>query len=231
MSKKIKVGVFPLRNIILYPHTVLPLIINDEGYQRMLKDSIEQNFPIAVGLGDTILLGDPSRPSPYLRPRETLGLGLANILETYEDGSQYVIFQGIGKIRLEGIVHQEPYLLCHGEVIYDQEPSQVALLNNPIKRLESLLFTWLRHNVDDYDHLNSMLTTIKTANQIVDYICAFLVQDNDLKQILLESRSLSERIALLDALLPKNYHNRESPYVGELIKAYEFDNRATGTDN
>lgn len=228
--KNVKVGVFPLRDMILFPHTSLPLIIQDTNYQKMISDSQKYNFPIALGLGD--IVGD-THPfgQKLLRPKEIAGLGVCEVKETYLDGSQYVAFNGIGKVKIGPPIHQVPYLLCEAEIIHDTPSHETKLISNPISRLEATLRGWLKQNIDDPYYLDTLLKKIVTVDQIINHLCLYMVRDREIKQILLESTSLVHRIQTLDLLLPSQNLEREMQSRGEVIKRFEYDDRLFGTNH
>lgn len=219
--KTIKVGVFPLRNIILYPSTTLPLIVQDECYIKMVKDSIKHNFPIAIGLGDDVLDEVGNVIPRLLRPKEVMGLGKASIVEEYEDGSCYVIFTGIGRIALNIVIHQVPYLLCHAHPINDREMGTTTLVGNPISKMESLLRSWLKTNISAPAYLETVLENTKTIDEIIYHVAAFMVKDREVKQILLETTSVVERIQMIDALFAYG-KSIESCAAKNAIKSFEW---------
>lgn len=64
---------------------------------------------------------------------------------------------------------------------------------------------------------------IKTVHHIIDYISMFLIQDRDLKQIILETEAVADRIRLLDMLLLHDEEDEitESRYYGDILKRFE----------
>ena len=227
-QKTIRVGIFLLRDVILYPYTSLPFSIRDETCQKMIADSLQQNFPIAVGLGDPVFLPDGRVSKNMGLPKQIMGLGIPEVLDRDGDGTQYILFQGVGKVQITRILSNSPYMLCEAKVLSDNESTLNSLTPNPTKRLEQVLNRWLVNNIEDPDYLQSTLKNITTVPQVMDYLATFLVQDRELKQMLLETHDLAERIQLLDVLFPKKEAERENLFSGEVLKQFEYDDCLRG---
>ncbi len=219
----LKVGVFPLKNIILYPHTHLPLIVQDPNYVQMIKDSARLNFCIAIGLGDTVRDTYGRVLPKLLRPKKVFGLGKVELVEEYEDGSIFVIFHGIGKCSLRDIHQHVPYLVCEADLIQDTQEGFIELPKGTLSRLTKLLTKWLVENIDDQVYLEAIKSELNQIDRVVSHICAFMIKDRDLKQILLETYSLGERIRIIDALFPKEFQRQgqENPQLENALKSFE----------
>lgn len=221
---RIRVGVFPLRNIILYPHTHLPLVVQDPGYVQMILDSERLNFPIALGLGDTVKDTHGRVLPRLLRPKKIIGLGKVEVIEKYEDGSVFVIFHGFAKCSLHDVYQHMPYLVCDAEIINDLDGHQITRFpQGTLTRLSKLLGRWLRENIEDEIYLQAVLSELTQLDQIVSHIAAFMVKDRELKQILLETYSLGERVQIIDALFPANFmdNGEENHQLRRALKSFE----------
>lgn len=221
--KKVKVSVFPLRNIVLYPQTHLPLIVQDINYIQLIKNACTENQPIAVGLGDQVKDKFGRTLPKLLKPKKIFALGKPELIETYDDGSVFVIIHGIGKCSLEYVLQQVPYLICEANVIEDTESKSLKLPRGNIHRLKRILQNWLNENIDDEIYLKALMGELSEIDQIINHICAFMVKDRETKQILLETYSLSERIKIINALFPSNsrFPDSEDPIVSRALKIFE----------
>lgn len=91
------VPVFPLPNVVFFPHTHLPLHIFEPRYRRMVTDALDGERLIAM------VLARDDRP-PGERP-DTYGigsLGRITVAEPLDDGRFDIVLQGIGRVKLDG---------------------------------------------------------------------------------------------------------------------------------
>ena len=215
-----KVGIFPFVDIVLFPQASLPLYVSDNMYIQLVKDSIEEDFPIAVGIGDPVtdIFGQPI--PKLIRPKSTMGVGKATILEELPDGTLYIIIKAFGKVSLGDVVQDQPYL-CAQAVMIEDEAHELTLFTKPINRFKKILFDWLDQNIENHDHQQNFIDEIKTPDQIIDYLATFIIQEPKVKQCLLETHSLIERITLIDILLTGGSPERENPFAGNAIVDFE----------
>ena len=195
-----KVAVFPFENIILFPHTTIPIFVYDEHYIRLVKTAVESDIPIAVGLGDPIHHLRGPKGQDYLRPKEVMGLAEAEILKEFADGTLYVLMKGIGKVNLRSVVQQIPFLICNGEIIHD-EPIDEILDHAPIMRFKDILARWMVENMPNKRQREIILDQLDTPEKIVDYLSCLVIEYREARQLLLESRNILEKINLLEGLL------------------------------
>ena len=86
-----KCFVFPLPQSNLFPQTTKPLNIFEPKYLKMIRDSIEQQIPIAIGyipeFGDTY--------------RTVAGFGYPQIIDERPNQTMLVFIAGQGKVSLK----------------------------------------------------------------------------------------------------------------------------------
>ena len=99
--------ILPLRNMILFPTTVLPVSIGRESSLKLVKDIEKSN-----GFMGVFCQKKPSTNNPGLKDLYTIGT-VAKIVRVFEmpDDSTTVILQGFHKIELKEITRTTPYLV------------------------------------------------------------------------------------------------------------------------
>jgi Lon protease-like protein len=231
MVQKLRVAVFPFENIVLYPHTDIPLYVFARNYIQMIEDSIKHNFLIAMGLGDPVL--DPhGRPMPgLLYPKSIMGLGKARIVKRLEEGTLSVIIEGMGRVKLERAVQNLPYLLCEATTMTEEVPTHDELTSPSLKPLDALITTWITNHLLGPEQRIELLEKIKNPQALVDYISLLLIKDPGLKQILLESNSLGDKTEILNLLLHGPNQAKEDPIVGDGLKKFEDIERVSNFQN
>jgi Lon protease-like protein len=219
-AKNLTVAVFPFKNLVLYPNAAVPLYIFEPNYVRMIRECAENGIPIALGLGDPVQDHKGKDVPNVLTPKKIMGIGTPHIIEEYEDNSIYVIIEGCGKVELNHVLQNLPYLICDAQLIHDVQEEPQPLLGAPIEKLSGMLQEWLEHNVVDEEQKQVFQDKIISTHHVLDYIAMFLIKDPALKQILLETDRLTERIRLLDVLL-RSGAGSENKYYGSIVKIYE----------
>lgn len=90
--------IFPLPNVVLFPHALLPLHIFEPRYRQMTADALEGEHLIAMGL---MRRGFESLPLPAKPPLHgIMGLGKIIAHEKLDDGRYYVVLRGIARVKL-----------------------------------------------------------------------------------------------------------------------------------
>jgi uncharacterized protein len=220
MQKELIVSVFPFRDSILLPNIDIKVIINQETYLKLIFDCLKEGGYIAMGLGDPVYNVFGSKLQHLLRPKKVMAIGKPTIYETFSDGSIGVQIKSENlKVQINESVQNIPYLKCRSNII--EEVDDLNLLKDEIViRLENLLNCWLRFNVHDEIERSRLKRHITTLKQTIDYICFFVIQDPELKQIYLEMNSYFEKATMLDLIFQKSRRYPESLYYGEIFKSF-----------
>jgi Lon protease-like protein len=93
--------VMTLPNATLFPQALLPLFIFEPRYRQMLADALHADRMFAVAM---------QRPgSSYEIPAPEAGVGLIRASVRHNDGTSYLILQGLARVELEETVRYKPY--------------------------------------------------------------------------------------------------------------------------
>ena len=207
--------ILTIQDVVFFPHTVIPLTLDNPMAIRIVKDCIELGSPIALpfveGLG---IFGQ----SP---PKRICGMGIPIILE---EGPTFlkILVSGIGKVKLGRVLQDIPYPIYEGEVLYDMDE-----LDDPdgeeenTERLSSILTSWIGQSVEDKEERESFCQNIISVNQVIDYLCMFLIKDTDIKQHILENNSVCSRLQMLNLLFKSHDPYNPDPLTLGIIKDYQ----------
>ncbi|MDD0851477.1 LON peptidase substrate-binding domain-containing protein [Halobacteriovorax sp. GB3] len=210
------IPILPIPNVVFFPNTSLPLFVVEPLYVQLIYDCIENNTPLGIAMADTDTFYNTGR----LKPKNICGIGKPIILEELDDGSLKILIRGVGRVQL---MHQEqhlPYPVYSVERYYDRS-NVASSQSRHIARLKTILDEWLHQNIPDSIEREAFLRTLSSIYHVVDYICMFLIQDKELRQLLLENDSLNERIYMLDILLRDENPFNEDLIVVSAIKEFE----------
>lgn len=112
------VPVFPLPNLVLFPHTVAPLYVFELRYRTMVRDALSGERVIAMALLKSGWEAD------YEDSPEYHGLGcLARFqeVEWLPNDCYQLVVSGLARVRLGRVIREYPYRAARVEVL-PQEP-------------------------------------------------------------------------------------------------------------
>lgn len=125
------VPIFPLPNVVLFPHAVLPLHIFEERYKAMTADALQGTRQIAMAL-----LQPGWVKCYYSKPPIESVVCVGTILthERLADGRYNFLLQGTSRARITREVGNRPYRLAELEPLIE-EPADEADLADERQRL------------------------------------------------------------------------------------------------
>jgi ATP-dependent Lon protease len=181
--------VLPLKETVVFPQSVAPLAIGQERSVRLIDDVLEGERMVALVTVKNPDVEEPGWDDLY----ETGTAAVVHKMIRVPDGTLRILVQGVGRIRLDRRVQDDPYLVGEFTVVPDEveeTPELEALtrsVQNEFGRLISLVpylpseLELAAANVDDpgaLSHLVASTLRLKT----------------DEKQALLEQQSVYERL-------------------------------------
>lgn len=189
------VPIFPLPEVVLFPHAILPLHVFEPRYRDMMADALAGSRIIAVGL-----LKPGFEPLYYTRRAPIHGtVGLGHILEAEEltNGNYNMLLRGIARAVVEEESSDRPYRI--GRI----QPVE-TYCSCPEEQSESLrdeLFTAIRGNQALSPDLRQFWLRLKgldlELDQISDLIAAGLPLEAELRQCMLDEPDAFARGTLL----------------------------------
>ncbi|PWU21249.1 MAG: ATP-dependent protease La [Bdellovibrio sp.] len=200
--KEMKLFVFPLGQSLLHPGSSKPLNVYEPRYLRMVRDSLDENTPIAVGFGEQPELEiktENGMSVPFLR--EVVGFGYPEVLEQRMDGSMLILIPCEGKARLGPIVDdRRPYLVVEGRRVEEKTELEashaIAYLN-----LQRLLVRWIGTHIQDQQIQDQFVNTLRGPIEVVGAAVSYLVKDADLQQEILELNDINGKIDFIGRVL------------------------------
>lgn len=214
-----KVAVLPIPDLVFFPGTSLPLYIVEPVFIRMIKESVENNMLIGLSMAEPLVYIHGHK---RLSPKNICGVGKPIILEELYDGTLRVLIKGFGRVKLTQVEQNLPYLIYECEEYNDIRDENGLVTDDKVERLKGLLDLWMLDTIPDSMERENFQESITSVHQVIDYICMFLIQDHEMRQLLLENTSLTERIQMLDTLLKGSDPFLEDLNTMQAIKSYEI---------
>lgn len=205
-----EVPVMILPNAILFPGALLPLYIFENRYRRLLSDALHTHRMFAVAMRK------PGRSREI--PSPVAGLGLIRVAVTRQDGTSYLLLQGLARVGLEKSKRLRPYRV---QQVYYLQPDipdspktaslMLQLRKLVAKRLQNGFPTSSPHleHIDPLvsqktlDHILSVsslesfldyLGKMDDPGQMADLVSCTLLSDAEKRQTVLETLDVESRL-------------------------------------
>ena len=172
---------------------------------------------MAISMAEPMMEGTNSK---YFAPKNICGYGTPIILEESEHGTIKILIKGQGRVRLIKQTSMVPHPVFQAQIIEDTS-KEFIYCHDRLERLREILFNWLDETILDVKEREAFKLGLRTIHQVVDYVSLFLIQDREIRQILLENTSLFERISILNSLLQGDLPLLEDTLVAEALKRYD----------
>ena len=199
---------FPVPNLVVYPHVMQPLHIFEERYREMLEDAIADDRLIAMAvLAPGWEIDYASRPE--LLPWACLGKVVTH--HRLEDGRYNLLLAGLCRVRImEELAPTRSFRQAKVRIVDDLEPAT----NPHFKELtEQLLDRFQSHmsNVKASESLSRLLADGVTLSMLTDLVAYALPLDAELKQKLLMEPCVATRAQLLLKHIPEGASDETAP--------------------
>lgn len=187
-----EVAVMTLPGVAFFPQALLPLHIFEPRYRQMLQDSLDTHRLFAVAGLDVKRLSTDFEPAYRIAT-----VGVVRACQGKEDGTSNLLLQGLARVEFTEIIGEEPYRRMKIRAL-TSEPGADADTNQRLRaKLSRLLTTRLRLRGEAADALTAFLRGIDDPEVFVDLAAYNLCADARLKQRLLETLSVHERLSML----------------------------------
>lgn len=190
-SKKM-LPLLPLRNVVVFPFMVIPLLIGRIRSTKALEAS--------MGMDKKILLvtqRSSSQEEPTSKDLYSVGI-VATILQLLKlpDGTAKVLVEGQRRAKIESIKEDGEYLEATATILIDSDKEIQEI--EPMRRaLLSQFEQFVRLNKKIPQEIVNSLEDIESASSVVDAVAAQVPMKIEQKQKILETLSIKERFEFL----------------------------------
>jgi Lon protease-like protein len=189
-------AVFPLPDSILFPNTLLPLLIFEPHYRLMLEDCLRGNSLITVALmrkgAPKSLLDAPTYA--------VAGLGRVTTVMRLPDSTSRIFLGGIARVAIRRYTQRRPYPIAEIELL-ESLPTEPGRMDDRRLRIVSLFRALVGDREDAAREFIARIEEMKDPEITANLISAGLDVDSHVKQRLLETLDLPERLERLALLL------------------------------
>ena len=186
-----RIPVMTLPGIAFFPQALLPLHIFEPRYRAMLRDVLATDRLFAVaGI-------DPRKTQDFEPPHRVATMGIVRACQENKDGTANLLLQGLARVEIQTILGDTPYrtirirALASAPGADDEENIKLR------SRLSRLLTTRQRLSGHASTELARFLKTVEDPEIFVDLAAFSFCEKPRLKQKLLETLDVHQRLELL----------------------------------
>ena len=186
---QVRYAMLPLRDVVVFPHMVIPLFVGREKSIKALDDAMESGKQIFLAAQHDAADDDPS-------PEHIYEVGtVANILQLLKlpDGTVKVLVEGTSRAAIVRYIQTEETFEVDAVAINDEaidEREAEVLIRTVVSEFEQ----YVKLNQKIPPEVLTSLSGIEDTGRLADTIAAHLTLRNEEKQKILEFGSSRERL-------------------------------------
>lgn len=188
----VEIPVLPLRDIVVYPHMVVPLYIGRWKSIKALDEAMAMDKQVLL-----VAQKDPLLDDPKARDLHRMGT-IVTVLQMLKlpDGTLKALVEGNHRAHVENWVEKNNYMMAEVEVLSDEETEVDAEVEALIRAVFSLF--------DNYNKLSKKVPAELVASlagmgpgRLADTIAAHIATKIEEKQKILEAQDFKQRLLLV----------------------------------
>ncbi len=193
--------ILPVRDTVLFPHSILPLTVGRESSLKLINDLKDEDKFIAV-----VAQRDPRVDNP--QPVDLYQIGTAAFVHKIirlPSQSLFIFVEGLQRIAVQEVIRLEPYMYARVKPLQDATPTEKRADFEALVRNVSTLFQQvIQLSPTLSDDLQTVVMNIDDPGRLADFISANLPSlSSTEKQELLESLELESRLERLNSQLAR----------------------------
>jgi len=195
-SPKLVVPVLPLRDIVVFPHMIVPLFVGREKSVRALEEVTKEDKQILLVTQKDAAQDDPTTDDIY-----TVGtIGTVLQLLKLPDDTVKVLVEGTARARIKRYTDKEVFFEAEAEIFTDEIPDAKeveALARTVVSQFEQ----YIKLNKKVPPEVLVSVNQIEDPSKLADTVASHLGLKIPDKQELLEIHSVAERLERIYAFM------------------------------
>ena len=190
VAKRQLYPVLPLRDIVVFPHMIVPLFVGREKSVRALEDVMEDDKQILLVAQKDAAQDDPSQDDIY-----TVGT-LSTVLQLLKlpDGTVKVLVEGCQRARISAYKENDVFFEAYAELIEDEEEAADQEVEALARSVVSQFEQYIKLNKKIPPEVLVSVNQIEDSAKLADTIASHMALKISDKQELLESAAVAERL-------------------------------------
>ncbi len=196
-GKAAMVPLLPLRDIIVFPHMVVPLFVGREKSINALEEAMSHEKRILLAAQKKAKTNDPTPDDIF-----TVGtVGTIIQLLRLPDGTVKVLVEGKQRARIQRFIPNEEFFLCDVEPIED-DPTTSVEVEALMRSVQTAFETYVKLNKRIAPEMLNTVQTIEDPSRLADTIVVQLTSIKlDDRQEILETTDPAKRLERLFELM------------------------------
>ena len=188
--------VLPLRDIVVFPHMIVPLFVGREKSVRALEEVMADDKQIL--LSSQI---DPSEDDPTIDGIYDVGV-LANVLQLLKlpDGTVKVLVEGVQRVRINQYIENDNFFEARAEYL-DEMPGDAATIEALLRTVTDEFTRYAKVKKNIPEEALAAVTEAEDSAKLADLVSGHLGVEVQQKQELLETLAVSERLEKVYGLM------------------------------
>ncbi len=183
--------ILPSNDIVLFPHMVVPWIVEPPGLVRMIDDALAADRTIVVVSVDEPLDSEDELPQKLNQKIGTMGLILR--MAKNEQGHARLVVQGITRVRIKEITATKPYIKAKVEAVQDKVHPSLAL-EAMVANIRQAFSKILDLSPNLPGELRSIIVNIDDPGVLADIVISHLNVSPAQKQEILAELDVTKRL-------------------------------------
>ncbi|MGD8631016.1 MAG: endopeptidase La [Gammaproteobacteria bacterium] len=191
------IPVLPLRDVVVYPHMVIPLFVGREKSINALDTAMQEDKKILLVAQKNAEIDDPGVDDIH-----EIGT-LSTILQLLKlpDGTVKVLVEGAERVRITGYENTDAFFTANIEPMAPEAEQDVKELEVLTRSLLAIFDQYVKLNKKVPPEILTSLSGIDEAGRLADTIAAHMSLKLDEKQKILEIENARVRIERLMVLI------------------------------
>ncbi len=184
--------VLPLKNTVLYPSLVSPLLVTTERSRKVIDEVLVTSERLMIA--PAVRRGVEGSPGPDDLYRVGTVLRVVKMLK-FPDDSYRLLVQGVARARISEFVQTEPFLRARSEILEERgeyESVEVEALQRQILQEFGALVSIQEKLSEELHHVAANL---EEPGRLADFVASNLELDLSQKQAILEEVEVGRRLA------------------------------------
>ncbi len=181
--------VLPLRDIVVFPHMIVPLFVGRDKSVRALEDVMKDDKQILLVAQKNAAQDDPASDDIYAVGTVSTVLQLLKL----PDGTVKVLVEGVQRARILRYAENEDFFLAEGELLAENEgdlQELEALSRSVVSQFEQ----YIKLNKKIPPEVLVSINQIDEPGKLADTVASHLALKISEKQELLETETITERL-------------------------------------
>ncbi len=188
--------VLPLRDIVVFPHMIVPLFVGREKSVRALEEVMQDDKQILLSSQIDPGVDDPDSDGIY-----KAGV-LANVLQLLKlpDGTVKVLVEGQARVRITEYLENDDFFEARAEYLTEM-PGDAATIEALLRSVANEFERYAKVKKNIPEEALSAVAESEEPARLADLVAGHLGIEVDKKQDLLETLSVSERLEKVYGLM------------------------------